>query len=423
MPESTDSPYAEESHEGEAYTGTALFMPEGKGPYDLATLFPKESASLARGFDRIISESSGWQNTPGSDAFIKHLQALADLHRSNADGSLPSIADREDAVRESYNALLESGFPIIVTPQMDPGEKPPYIDPEIKVSLKLPKDSAEEKQIDIVKDQMAQALGELGDDVAGFANDLKNLSVHRVVTVGAFGSDLVLRSVAQEEGSMILYIDEQERAYGQELAGEIQKYIQTQDIGGEDIIDFSHPETQAFLSNWSMLETAMHESDHAIYPRESDVSQRMGPDAAVTIDEVKADTVYRALIPHILDLEVAQGKITAEHAALQKKQWAITTTGTMMQSLEQGVESNYYKANIHLLNALLVPQGTTPPALELHEGKLRITNVDAFYTTMYSQATDILTLYREKPDEAKKWIETNCTASEKSQEVLDALEI
>lgn len=419
MPESTNSPLAEEGREGdesEAYTGTALFMPEGKGPYDLATLFPKESASLARGFDRIIAESSAWQNTPGADAFIKHLQALSDLHKSNVDGSLPSIKDRQDAVRESYNALLDSGFPIIVTPQMDPGEKPPYIDPEIKVSLRLPKDSAEEQRIGIVKDQMAQTLPELGADVANFADDLRSLTVHRVVTIGAFGSDLVLRSVAQEEGSIILYIDEQERAYGQELAGKIGQYIDTQGI-----INLSHPDTQALLSNFSMLETSMHESDHAIYSRESDESQRMGADAPVILDEVKADTLYRALIPHMLDLEVAQGKITVEEAALQKKQWAITTTGTMMQSLEQGVESNYYKANIQLLNALLSPQGTTPPALELHEGKLRITNFDAFYDTMYSQATDILTLYRKTPEKANEWIAANCQASDRSKEVLNAL--
>lgn len=395
----------------EAASVATLFMPDDPNtPQTMATLFPKESQYLALKLKLTAAALDGGTTTPEGQAqspeaqFREYLQLLGSFlgerNASNAEAQFKEIKER-------YVDLLKTDFPIILTPPIKGFYKEPYMDPELRLALVTPDAKAEEEAMNTAKNSMANSLDTLG--VGQFKDRLKDEPMRCAVTLGAHGVNTLFKAVAQEKPAIVLYLDEQERQYDKEFYQQVQRFTDTPAV----FKDNPNLKNNRQIKFMSRMNTMLHEFSHFIYPDGSPELQRMGQGKTATvIDEVRAEILYRPLVPHILEAQGLPGT---------REQWAMAMVSSSFQGLkDEASDSEYFLNNAYAVNNC-VEKGIITYS---QEGTVTITDYDAFYKMAHDQAQEVLGLFRDETmteQKAADWIKTHCQPGEKLQELIDIL--
>lgn len=397
-------------------SGVGIFLPRDPVSHTIAELFPHETSSLSKNLRRIADNSAKWEALSGADTFKLYLETL-----SNAYGET-DVQKAEAYLKLSeklYEELLSSEFPIIVSSGMTEGSyyKEPYVDPELKISISTADARQEEALWKIAQKGMADSLGVIGAE--GFADKMKGRVIRGAHNVGGHGVNLVFNSVADEEPGIMIFFNEQMRAFDRDFP-EFMGLVTNRD---EEFPDKDSSDGKLFMERMSRSNTVHHELAHSIYPSstpEGDATpeaSRISPDkrAALTvIDEVKAETLYRTLVPKMIE----GASITGD-----KKQWAIGMLTSSMQMLKDNNENPddmsdgaYYYASVYTLNDLFQES-----VVKFENNKVTITDFDKFYEINRRIAVEVLGLYRDEQmteEKAEKWIRQRCQPN-KQVEALD----
>src|SRR3989338_6220393 len=364
------------------------FFVRDSAPMTIAALFPHEAQFLANHFEKIAHNNSLWKNEPGADAFESFCKILAAFYREG-DPTLSEKLQRE--VEEKYQNLLRSPFPIIMTPAMEGYRKEPYFDPELKISLATPDARAEEQKTHNTRRATAESLETL--NASQFIKNVQENPIRVAMVVGCYGCNLTFNAVAQEKPSIILYLNEQIRAYDAEFPSFLQSHVVT-----ENIFPRNSEEARKRMEYISRFDTILHELAHGIYPDGDPESQRLGRRPLTIIDEVKAEITHRAMVPTIIERMGLDGT---------KDEWAVGMLGSLLQVLkDQPPEDPYYYASAYCLNECIAMG-----AVRSTKGRLEIRDVDTYYRIFQKAAEEILALYRDPQmteKKASRWIKTRC---------------
>ncbi len=366
--------------------------------HTIASLFPRETKILVRYFTNIIKDSSAWVETTGGKVFQEYLTVLRDLY---AELDIQKAKELHEKVKQLYEALALSEFPIIITPALEGFYKPPYLDPELRVSIAPPDAKAQEKKFKPLQQALAKSLGTLG--VEKFTDLILNRNIRVVVSLGSYGVCLTFgNAVAQEQPPILLFLNEQIWTYDRAFPKFLKLITNT-----EKEFDDTHNKT---LEEMSRIDTMMHELSHYVYIDGCPESERLGTEPVVTIDEVKAEIIYRALIPDIIKKDGLVGS---------KKQWAIASLAMPLQVLKSSEDDEYFKAAIYATNELLIQKIVT-----FDGQQLTINDYSEYFKILKLNAEKVIKLYEDEKmtkDRAAKWILDNCTAGAELQKVLDFL--
>ncbi|MCR4326262.1 MAG: hypothetical protein NUV52_01250 [Candidatus Roizmanbacteria bacterium] len=394
----------------EAATGATLFMPDSDIPQTTASLFPKESQYLALRL-RLIAAAMGGETIPEGGAapspegqFKEYVRVLGSFLGERDAAKAEAL--HED-IKKRYVALLKTDFPIVLAPPTEGFFKEPYMDPELRLALATPDAIAEEGAMKKAKDVMADSLDTLG--VGQFKDQLKDEPIRCAVTLGAHGVNTLFKAVAQEKPATVLYLDEQERQYDNEFYQQVQRFTDAPAVFPDET-DLKKNKQIKFMSR---MNTMLHEFSHFIYPDGEPEQLRMGTGKAATvIDEVKAESLYRPLVPHILEAQGLPGT---------REQWAVAMVSSSFQGLKDEAEdSEYFLNNAYAVNRCV----ETGIITYSQEGTVTITDYDAFYKAMQDQAQEVLGLYQDEAMTEQKtgdWIKAHCQPSEKLRSLIEIL--
>lgn len=378
---------------------TTLFLPTDEQGHTIVEMFPHETQFLAKRFAGIASDSEKWINKPGADIFKKYLEALGQLYQET---DQEKAAARQEEIQNLYGELISSDFPILITPATEGYYKEPYLDPELKISLATPEAKKEEDSFKQAQKAMAESLKELG--VSQFAQSMREQDIRSTVVIGGYGVNLTFNAVAQEKPAILMYLNEQIRAYDNNFP-ELMGVIQNTDFEFNKLND---DERKNLMEKMSRMNTMLHEFSHSIYPDESKEAERLGRKPLTVIDEVKADISYRPLIPLIIEKGGLEGT---------KEQWAagmITSSLQMLKDHSEGDE--YYYAAVYTLNDLFEQR-----IVDFENNKIVIKDFDAFYQNQKQSAQEVISLFENSDmteKKAGKWVEKKCTPDEKLERVI-----
>jgi hypothetical protein len=264
-----------------------------------------------------------------------------------------------------------------------------------------PETQIEEENLRRARDIMAKSLGEI--DAASFADQVRGAEVKSAMVLGAFGSNLTFNTVAQEDPASVMYLNEQIRAYDNDFP----LFIRFIGGGSEAFADVPKAEREDFMKRMSRMGTMFHEFGHPVERSDSPGAKRLGTKPITTIDEVKAEALWRGLIPRMIENGL-QGS---------REQWAIAQLIGSIQVLKDGAEGDeYYSAEVYNLKELF-ERGI----VRFQKGKISISDMDAYYAVTNQQARDVLALYRDKTmteRTAAAWIKEQCVPTKELKKVI-----
>jgi hypothetical protein len=374
----------------------AMKMPGDKNKYTPTSLFPHETQFISRGFSEITAQETDWQKYPGGDIFKEYIGTLAELYKETDPFKIEECQER---VEKLYEDAVRSGFPIIVTSAMEGYYKPPYLDPELKVSIVTPEALGEEVKFRRAREATAESLGVLG--VSRFRPILENRFIRNAVGIGSFGSNLTFSVAAQEEPVILTYLNEQNRGYDQ-------PFISWANLISNSELAFAGLEEKdkiELMTEISRLNTVEHELDHSIYTEKSQAVKRFGENNKNYFMETSAEILYRGMLPEIIERNGVPGT---------KEQWAVSTLTFSLQQMIDEEDSEYRQASIYCLDRLF-ESGT----VELAGDRIVINNYDEYYRIHKELAEEILAQYKDSQmneKKAKAWLLKNCVLGEKLKE-------
>ena len=278
----------------EEASSAALYLPGDDRPHTIASLFPHETQFLSKRFAAIAADSGGWIHEPGGEVFKRYLEALGHLYEQ-IDAQQAEKA--QEVVLHLYEELLAADFPVLLTPATEGLYKEPYWDPELKVSLATPDARREEGLFHKAKEAMAGSLDALG--MERFSTSMRSRSVRSVDVLGGYGVNVYLNAVAQEKPAILIYRNDQIRAYDRDFPAYMEISADTPERFG----DLDTVRRTALMEKMSRMNTVLHELAHSMFLDESPEAERMGRVPLTAIDEIKAEIGYRALMPHVLKKE------------------------------------------------------------------------------------------------------------------------
>lgn len=382
----------------------ALALPGHEDLQTVATLFPHEAQFLAQRFKKIAADHEKWSNKPGGDIFKQYLEALSAFYAEN---DPDKAMEQQKKIEQLYQALLNSDFPIILTPATEGYYKEPYFDPELKVSVATPDARQEESSWVKAQEAFAASLEEI--DAKQFSGKMQSQSIRSAHVFGGFGVNITFNAVAQEKPSILVYLNEQERGYDRDFPNFVNKYVASPETAPDE-----QPTTERkiLLEKISRTNTVLHELSHSIYPDDSPEAKRLGRKPLTAIDEVKAEICYRSLVPAIIEKGGLEGT---------KEDWAAGMLASSLQmASEQDEDDPYCQAAVFSLNGLF-EQG----AVELVGAKLVIRDFDAYYVAQKQAADELLAVYRDPKMTERKaalWVARHCQPNKKVQEAIEIIE-
>ena len=234
---------------------------------------------------------------------------------------------------------------------------------------------------------------------------MKSRTIRGVINIGGHGVNLVFNAVADEEPGIVVFLNEQIRAYDQDFSHFMGIIKNREDIFG----DVSAPDTKAFLERMSRSNTIHHELAHSVYKSSLPESKRFGLEPLTAIDEVKAETLYRSLIPLVIESGALPG---------DKKEWALGMLTTSFQMLrDQDSSDPYYKAAVYTINDLFEQQ-----AIKLENGQVEIVDFDKFYKINNALREELINLYRDKSmteERAVRWLSKRCRPNAATKKLIN----
>ena len=376
-----------------------LFLDNDPNPHTFAELFPHETSYLERNLQRIAETSHAWEDKPGGGIFKQYVETLS---RFYATKNTQTAEEHFDTLQKQYAELVTSDFPILVTPPTEGYYKEPYIDPEMRISIATKDSMEEEESFRRVQASMTESLGILG--LERFEEDTRQQPLRSVTTLGSFGVNLVFKAVAQEKPAIVLYRNEQIHQYDREFPEFLEEMVSNTDAV---FAGLPLEERKELMERMSRLNTIMHEFGHASLPDDSSEAKRLGRKPLTKIDEVKADIVYRPLIPSMIEKGVLEGT---------KDQWAVASLGSALQDLRSHPAGDpYYHTAVYSLNDCLERE-----VVRFENDKLTITDTEAYYEVLKNAALELIQLY-ENPSttetKATHWIRERCQPNEKLAQV------
>jgi hypothetical protein len=378
----------------------AIKMVGNKNKYTPATLFPHETRFISRGFSEISTQEMNWEKYPGGEIFRDYMKTLGELYKET---DPIKIGECQERVERLYEEVVKSGFPIIVTSAMEGYYKPPYLDPELKVSLVIPEAQKEEESFRKAQKAMAASLDVL--DVAKFKRSLGNRFIRNVVGIGACGVNLTFAAAAQEEPAILTFLNEQSRAYDKPFPTWINMIANSE----REFTNLGQEQKKELTGELSRLNTILHELSHSVYPGKSSEVKRFGESKKNHFMETSAEIIYRGLLPEIIEKGGVPGT---------KEQWAVATLAMSLQQLAEEDEE-YRFAAVYSLNRQF-EEG----AVELKDGLFSINDFDKYYSIQKELAKEIISQYKDiNMDEkkAKAWVRKNGAMGGKLKEADELL--
>jgi hypothetical protein len=388
----------------------AMKRPGDEKEYTPALLFPHETQFISKGFSEISAQETDWKKYPGGEIFRDYIQTLSEVYQE-ADPA--KITDCRKQAEDLYKQLLRSGFPIIVTSAMEDYYKPPYLDPELRVSILTPEAQKEELSFQKVRNSMAENLDVL--DISQSRDSVEKGFIRNGVAIGSFGVNLTFNAVAQ---GTLLYFNEQIRAYDKPFPLWTGLVANSE----QEFANLEEEEKIKFLEELSRLNTVMHEISHDVYPEspsEQDKDQQ-GPSAIERFGkgnknnfmEISAEIIYRGMIPEMIERGGLSGT---------KEQWAIATLVSSLQQITDDEGSEYRSAAIYSLNKLFKEK-----TVELSDGRLVINDFDRYYETHKELARELIRQFEDagmNEKKAKAWFKENCTLGEDGEKGEELKEV
>lgn len=368
----------------------SIFLPADNKFHTLASLFPHETQFISKKLTAILENSEAWINEPSAEIFKEYLKMLSGLYSETDTEKAAEIQRQADSL---YEKLVSSGFPIIVTSGTEGYYKEPYIDPELKISLRTPEAEKEREDFKRAQRVLAENLSVL--NVSQFAENLKKREILNTVVCGAYGVNLVFNAVAQEKPAILIYLNEQLRAYDRNFPKFLEIFTNT----AEEFTDLPEEERENLMEQMSRFNTVLHEFSHEVHPDGSPGAQRIGKEPLTIIDEVKADIIYRPLVPNLIESGALKGT---------KEEWAIAMVASSLQVIKDtsAKDDPYYAAAAFSLNDLF-----EKGIVVFENDKLTIKDFDSYYQIQESLAKEVIALYEdEKMTETKasKWFKKRC---------------
>ncbi len=377
----------------------SIFLPNDKKPHTLASLFPHETNFISKKFATIAENSAKWINEPGGQTFKKYLRILSDLYKETDPEKTANQQKQADLL---YEQIISSGFPIIVTSGTEGYYKEPYIDPELKISLRVPEGEKERETFKTAQTAMAENLDIL--NVSQFSEAVKKQEILNTVVFGAYGVNLIFNAVAQEKPAILIYLNEQIRAYDRNFPEFLKIFTGTQ----KEFSNLPEEKRKNLMEQMSRFNTVLHEFSHEVHPDESPEAKRIGKESLTTIDEVKADIIYRPLVPSMIKTGGLKGT---------KEQWAIAMAGSSFQVIKDTSEETdpYYAAAAFSLNDLF-----EKGIIVFENNNITVKDFDAYYQIQESLAKEVIALYEDPKMTEKKaaaWLKKRCRPNEKIKAV------
>jgi len=369
---------------------------DGK-PHTWAELFPHETQFISKKLKAILENKEGWQNIEGAEEFGKYVELLSVFF---SEKDVNRTKDMTEEIEEAYANALSGGFPIVISPPTGSYYKEPYLDPELRVSLRTPEAKAQEQNFIALQNAMADELGTLG--VGQFADNMRKKPIASVVSMGAYGANLTFTAAAETEKDITLFLDEQIRRYDKNLSS----FLKLIDVP-EGTFNNTSPER---IEEMSREDTIFHELSHSVYTLDEEAQKRLGNLKSETvIGETAAETIHRGLAKELIE----KGLIN-----YTPEQYIAVTLAMPLQIIKERDPNNeYFKAAIYVLNSMF-EQGL----VEFDGSQIRVKNIDKIFDYLKENAKKIISIYEDAEmttDKADQWVKDNCTAGEKLQKLIE----
>ena len=373
-----------------------FYVPNNDRPHTINSLFPRDTRFIAKKFKEISEMPVDWEKIPGGKVFKEYLEALSGAYQEKDAGK---IDDCYKKVSELFEQSASSDFPILVIPSEYTGgyAKPPYHDPELRVCLKAPECREIEKDLYSSQGIMAKCLEQGGRQ--DFGQKLLGKKIRVVNSIGDYGVGLNFKVFAQASDSMVvMFLSEAFKAQ-KEMARK--KNFKVENLEEEDD------------KRMSFYGTALHEFGHLHGDEEDPAVKRLGRDWGITIGEAEAETLYRSLIPQMIESGGIEGT---------KEQWAAALMEISLEELRDksaAADPEYYYSSAYTLNRLF-EEGVVE--FDFENGRVSIKNIDAFYKIQKELSDGVLGLYEDEsmnPKKADKWIRENCMPNETVKKISD----
>lgn len=368
---------------------------DGK-PHTWAELFPHETQYISKKLKSILEKKEGWQSIEGATEFIKYAELLAEFF-SEKDPA--KMKDLKEKIEQAYADSITGGFPIVISPPTGSYYKEPYLDPELRISLRTPDSRAQEQSFIDIQNAMADELETL--DVQQFADDMRKKPIASVVSIGAYGANLTFTAAAETEKDITLFLDEQIRRYDVNL----KNFLPLIDIS-ETVFQTTPTER---IEEMSREDTIFHELSHSVWTLDKDAQKRLGGKSETIIAETAAESVYRGL---------ARGLIEKGKIKYTPEQYIAATIAMPLQVLkERDPDNEYYQAAVYVLNGML-EEGI----IEFDGQKVIVKDLNTAFDYLRANAKEVISLYENTEmteQKASKWVGEKCTSGEKLQELVD----
>ena len=373
--------------------------PDGKR-HTWAELFPHETQFISKKLEAILKSKDRWQNIQGANEFSKYIDLLMAFF-SEIDPK--ETLQLKVKIEKAYADSITGGFPILISPPTGSYYKEPYLDPELRVSLRTPESRVQEEHFIALQNAMADELETLG--VGKFSEKMRNKPIASVVSIGANGANLTGIAAAETEEDITIFLDEQIRRYDKNL----KDFIPLVGIS-EKVFAETTPEEIEMISR---EDTIFHELSHSVWTLDKKAQKRLGGKSETIIAETTAETISRGLARELID----KGRIN-----YTPEQYIAGTICTLFQYFKGRDESDeYYKAAVYVANGLFEQN-----LVEFDGDKVRIKDIDGIFNYFKDNAKKIITLYEDEGMTGKKagrWIDDNCTAGKKLQELIDYIKL
>src|SRR3989344_3528050 len=157
-----DSPLSPKAPEG---ASPALPVGRDGQPHRYAELFPHETQYIAKRYGEIAGNDGQWKHEPGADEFREYIRILSDYFSGTDIQEAVNVAggrsELEKKVMPATAEFSESGFPIIIPPRFGNNYRPPYFDPELRVTIRTTESVTEEERFRLIQGALADKLEQL----------------------------------------------------------------------------------------------------------------------------------------------------------------------------------------------------------------------------------------------------------------------
>jgi hypothetical protein len=376
-------------------TATNLIGPD-EAPYTFAELFPHETQAISTKLFALAENNVKWRNEPGADEFKDYAITLAEFYGETDPKKTGALHSQ---VEEKYKKLIATEFPLAIIPPVEGYYKPPYLDPELRVVVRTADSKAQEENFRPLQSSLADNLAKLG--VPQFAEEIKKKLIRNYISIGSYGVNLTFTAAAQQEPAIILFLDEQIRAYDKNLK-DFLPFVDSP----EGTFSQTSPEE---IESMSRNDTILHEFSHSVYSKGTPESERMGQNQQKPLAETTAESIHRGL---------AKEMIEKKQLPYTEDQYIAMSIGMALQSIKSNTpDDEYFQADVFVLNGLF-EKGIA----EFDGKKIKVKDKEAFFQYYKDNAKEIIALYEDKevtPNKAKKWLAKKCTAGEQLQRVIE----